>query len=84
MFMMQISVQDLRRVASTLHGLKGRQIAEMHMRSDMRQLKIEMSDGEMLVIGVESDETGRPHLEVDVVRHLDEPARNQLEVGFES
>ncbi len=84
MYMMQISVQDLRRVASTLSSLKGRQIAEMHMRSDMRQLKIEMADGEMLVIGVASDDAGRPHLEVDVVRHVDEPARHQLEVGFET
>jgi hypothetical protein len=53
------------------------------MRSDRRQLRIEMSEHVMLVIGVDLDEAGHPRLEVDVVRPPVEPA-NQLEVHFES
>jgi hypothetical protein len=53
------------------------------MRSDRRQLRIDMADGQLLVVGVDTDESGRPQLEVDVVR---QPAEHghQLEVRFES
>jgi hypothetical protein len=53
------------------------------MRSDLRQLRIELDDGSLAVIGVLVDDDGRPRLEVDVVRHADAPAP-QLEVRFES
>jgi hypothetical protein len=53
------------------------------MRSDRRQLRVEMADGQLLVVGLDVDETGHPRLEVDVVRPPAEHA-NQLEVRFES
>jgi len=53
------------------------------MRSDRRQLRIEMADNIMLVVSVDIDEGGHPRLEVDVVRPPAEPA-NQLEVRFET
>jgi hypothetical protein len=53
------------------------------MRSDLRQLKVELAGGRMLVIGIESDDQGRPHLAVDVVTPTDESSR-QLEVGLEA
>jgi hypothetical protein len=53
------------------------------MRSDRRQLRIEMADGQLLVVGVDSDESRRPQLEVDVIRPRAEQG-NQLEVRFES
>jgi len=80
--MLQIPVQDLRRVAQSLHELRGEEIAACVMRSDLRQLKIELAGGRMLMIGIETDEQGRPHLAVDVVTPIDEPTR-QLEVGLE-
>jgi len=81
--MLQIPVQDLRRIATSLEVLKGQAVAEVHMRSDLRQLKVELADGGMLVISVAMDDTGRPHLEVDVVRVAEEANRHQLEVGFD-
>jgi len=80
--MLQIPVQDLRRVAASLHRLQGKSITDLVMRADLRQLKIELSGGEMLVVGLESDDLGRPHLAVDVVSPSEESSR-QLEVGLE-
>ena len=81
--MLQIPVQDLRRVAATLSGLRGEAIADLVMRSDLRQLKIELTGGRLLVIGVELDDAGRYHLSVDVVAPLDDLSR-QLEVGLDA
>ena len=78
-----VSLHDLRRIADSLTALRGRPVTGATMRSDRRQLRIEMSEHVMLVIGVDLDEGGHPRLEVDVVRPPVEPA-NQLEVHFES
>jgi hypothetical protein len=83
MTMLQIPVQDLRRVAGSLQRLRGDTIDAWVMRSDLRQLKVELAGGRMLVIGIESDDQGRPHLAVDVVTPTDESSR-QLEVGLEA
>lgn len=78
------SLQDLRRMAESMARLKGRTVMDTSMRSDFRQLKIELSDGLMLVVAMENDEVGRPRLEVDVVRQPEEIHRHQLEVRFDA
>jgi hypothetical protein len=81
--MLQIPVQDLRRVAASLAALKGQAIADCVIRSDLRQLKVELSDGKIMVIGIELDEGGRQHhLTVDVVAPMEDLAR-QLEVNLD-
>jgi hypothetical protein len=77
-----VSLHDLRRIADGLTVLRGRSVTGATLRSDRRQLRIEMADRVMLVIGVDLDEGGHPRLEVDVVRPPAE-AVNQLEVHFE-
>lgn len=79
---LQIPMQDLRRVARSLQDLRGERIDDCVMRSDLRQLKVELEGGRMLVIGIETDDQGRPHLAVDVVAPVDEVSR-QLEVGLD-
>ncbi|MFZ5625150.1 MAG: hypothetical protein ACOY71_12095 [Gemmatimonadota bacterium] len=78
-----ISLQDLRRVAESLASLKGKSVVSAAMRSDLRQLRIELSDGLIMVVSADADADGRAHLELDVVRQPDEHAR-QLEVRFET
>ncbi len=78
-----VSLQDLRRITDTLAVLRERTVAGAVMRSDRRQLRVEMSDGQLLVVSVDLDPDGRPQLEVDVVRPAAEPS-SQLEVRFES
>lgn len=80
--MTNVPVQDLRRVAEALLQLHGQPVLEASMRSDLRQVKIELADGMVIVVAAEVDEDGRPRLEVDVVRQSTDAAR-QLEVRFD-
>ncbi len=80
--MSQVPLQDLRRVADSLAQLRGKAIADAVMRSDLRQLRIELADGQLVVLTLDADELGRARLEVDVVRAPDAPTR-QLEVRFD-
>ncbi len=81
--MTNVPVQDLRRVAEALLQLHGRSVVAASMRSDLRQVKIELADGLVIVVAADIDEDGRPRLEVDVVRRMEDPTR-QLEVHFDS
>jgi hypothetical protein len=81
--MSQVSFQDLRRIADSLARLRGKAITDAVMRSDLRQLRLETEDGQMMVLTLETDEAGRPRLELDVVRQAVEPGR-QLEVRFDA
>lgn len=81
--MTNVPVQDLRRVAEALLQLHGRSVVAASMRSDLRQVKIELADGLVIVVAADIDEDGRPRLEVDVVRRMEDPSR-QLEVHFDS
>ncbi len=78
-----VSLQDLRRIAETLAAVRSGTVSGAVMRSDRRQLRIEMADGQLLVVSADLDESGRPQLEVDVIRPPAEQG-NQLEVRFES
>ncbi len=81
--MTNVLVQDLRRVAEALQQLHGKPVVAASMRSDLRQVKIELADGLVIVVAAEIDQDGRPKLEVDVVRRREDPIR-QLEVRFDS
>lgn len=79
--MAPIPLPDLRRVAATLDGLRGRAISEAMLTADMRQLRLTLDDGEVLVVRIELDDHARPHLEVDAARRID-VRPEQLEVRF--
>jgi hypothetical protein len=80
--MAQVSLQELRRIAESLSVLRGKTVTDAVMRSDQRQLRIELADGHLVVVSAGTDPAGRPRLEVDVVRRPAE--HHQLEVRFES
>jgi hypothetical protein len=73
------ALQDLRRVADALDRVRGRVLDACAIRSDLRHLRLELSDGYLLMVGVDVDEQGRPRLQVDVARQPEEATR-QLEV----
>ena len=54
------SMQLLRQVSDTLSQLRGREVRDAVMRSDLRQLKVELSDGAVVVVAVGADESGQP------------------------
>jgi hypothetical protein len=75
-------MQELRRVADSLAQLRGRTVVDAVMRSDLRQLRIELADGNLVVLTLDADELGRARLEVDVVR-VPDVSNRQLEVRFD-
>lgn len=78
--MSSVDLQELRRVVGAVARLRGETIREVIVRSDVRQLKVELESGMILVISAERDEQGRPRLEVDVVAAPRETAtRHQIE-----
>jgi hypothetical protein len=80
--MAPISLQDLRRVSDALVRLHGTAVVNAVMRSDLRQLRLELSDGTLAVVRIDADD-GRARLEVDVIQRRP-AASSQLEVRFES
>ncbi|MGH7539266.1 MAG: hypothetical protein ACREMF_11580 [Gemmatimonadales bacterium] len=82
--MNEAALQQLRRVVAAVERLRGQEIRDVTVRSDMRHLKVELAGGLILVISAERDEQGRPHMEVDVVETVqDGTARQQIEVHFD-
>ena len=80
--MTQISLQELRQIADSLSALRGKSVVAAAMRSDQRQLRIELADGYLVMVTVAPDSVGRSRLEVDVVPKRVE--QHQLEVRFET
>ena len=82
--MNSVALQDLRRIVAAVERLRGQEIREITVRSDLRHLKVELASGLILVISAERDDQGRPHMEVDVVETAqDTVSRQQIEVHFD-
>ena len=82
--MSTIDLQDLRRVVGAVARLRGEAVREVTVRSDLRQLKVELESGLILVVSAERDAHDRPRLEVDVVETpQDATAKQQIEVRFD-
>jgi hypothetical protein len=80
----QLELQDLRRIAVAVARLRGEAVREVTVRSDLRQIRVELQSGVILVVSAERDAQGRPRLEVDVVElPQDTTARQQIEVRFD-
>lgn len=75
-------VQELRRIADAVEHLRDRVVQDVSIRSDCRQLRVTLDRGEMLLVSVLLDEHGRPRLDADLLRTIDEAATGQLEVPF--
>jgi hypothetical protein len=76
-------VHDLRRIADAVAHLRDRGVQDVVLRSDCRQLKVQLDSGEMLLITVMLDEQGKPRLDADLLRAPDGHVTGQLEVEFE-
>ena len=82
--MSQPDLQDLRRIAVAVAKLRGEAVREVTVRSDLRQIRVVLESGVILVVSAERDPQGRPRLEVDVVEQpQDQAARQQIEVRFD-
>ena len=77
------SLQELRRIAEAVGHLRDRTVQDVIIRSDCRQLRITMDDGQVLLVTVSVDEGGKPRLDADLIRAVDEGPQGQLEVRFD-
>lgn len=77
-------VQELRRIAEAVGQLHGETVQDVEIRSDCRQLKVTLTNGQLLLISVLLDDTGKPRLDVDLLRAAVETDQRQLEVRFEA
>ena len=75
-------VQDLRRIAEAVGELTGHVVDHVEIRSDCRQLKVTLEDGQLLLVSVLLDEDGKPRLDVDLLRAVEDVTHRQLEVRF--
>ena len=75
-----MTLQDLRRVVAAVERLRGQEIRDITVRSDLRHLKVELDSGLILVIAIELDDQARPHMEVDVVDGPKNGSHQQIEV----
>jgi len=79
-----LGVQALRRIVGAVARLRGELVRDVTVRSDVRQLKVELESGLILVVTAERDAQGRPQLEVDVVElPRDASTKQQIEVRFD-
>ena len=82
--MRSLELRELRRIAGGVARLRGDSVRDVTVRSDLRQLKVELVSGLILVVSAEQDLQGRPRLEVDVVELPRETAaQHQIEVRFD-
>lgn len=79
-----VPVAELRRLAESLNTLRGHAVLNAVLRSDLRQLRLELADGRMAVVAIGADEDGRPRLEIDVIRQMEGGTGSQLEVRFDA
>lgn len=77
------SLQELRRIAEAVGELRDRTVQDVVIRSDCRQLRITLEDGQTLLVSVLLDDAGRPRLDADLVRAAAAAATGQLEVRFD-
>jgi hypothetical protein len=78
------SVHDLRRIADAVSHLRDRLILDVTLRSDCRQLRLALEDGQTVLLTVALDAEGRPRLDADLLRGSDESVPGQLEVQFDA
>ena len=76
-------VQDLRRIAEAVGQLLGETVQDVEIRSDCRQLRVTLTNGQLLLISVLLDDAGKPRLDIDLLRAAEEIDQRQLEVRFE-
>jgi hypothetical protein len=77
------SLQELRRIAEAVGHMRERVVQDVSIRSDCRQLRITLEDGQTLLLSVLLDEAGKPRLDADLVRSTEESQQGQLEVRFD-
>jgi hypothetical protein len=76
------TVQELRRIADSLNRLRDKTIQQVVVRSDCKQMRLTLDDGQILLVSILTEDNGKPRLDVDVV-YAEAVNLRQLEVRFD-
>jgi len=61
------------RTIEAVEGIQGHQVREVSIRPDCLRLRLTLDNGSVLLLSVELDQSGSPHLDADLL-HLLHPA----------
>jgi hypothetical protein len=61
------------RTIEAVEGIRGHQVREVSIRPDCLRIRLTLEDGSVLVVSVQLDRSGAPHLDADLL-HLLQPA----------
>ena len=60
------------RTVQAVEGIQGHQVRKVSIRPDCRHLRITLDDGSLLLISLQLDRSGAPHVDADLV-HTNRP-----------
>lgn len=58
------------RTVQAVEGIQGHQVQKVSIRSDCRHLRITLDDGSLLLISIQLDRSGAPHVDADLVHTI--------------
>lgn len=56
------------RTVQAVEGIKGHQVQKVSIRPDCRLIRLTLDDGRLLLISIQLDRSGAPHVDADLVR----------------
>lgn len=59
------------RTVQAVEGIKGHQVQEVSIRPDCRGLRLTLDDGSLLLISIQIDGSGAPHVDADLVHTIE-------------
>ena len=56
------------RTVQAVEGIKGHQVQKVSIRPDCSLIRLSLDDGSLLLISIQLDRSGAPHVDADLVR----------------
>lgn len=58
------------RTVQAVEGIQGHQVQQVSIRPDCRRLRLTLDDGSLLLISIQIDGSGAPHVDADLVHTI--------------
>jgi hypothetical protein len=64
------------RTVQAVEGIQGHQVQKVSIRPDCRRVRLTLDDGTLLLISIQLDRSGAPHVDADLVRTIQPAPEN--------
>lgn len=64
------------RTVQAVEGIQGHQVQKVLIRPDCRRLRLTLDDGSLLLISIQLDRSGAPHVDADLVSAIHPEPKN--------